>query len=376
MGWAVSGMTEEAKTGWFHCGRCGALFGAAVGGGVPGSCPECGRDPVVEEAELAFHQASGGGGPAEMAASQPQRRRKPANPAPVTAARAGSRVLLAVVVGWALLLLGIAGLVAFMRDDEKVPVADAIPEGAENRRVFQQGYEEVYRTMVAFLREGLPESRAKYVKDPGETLGKMVRWDEEIENLDEDQELEPLISHVIDTPQGRAIECVWELDGGRKVEGVFFPEMRDGEEVWLLDWELFSRYSEKDWSLFVTGSGEEVAEFRLLARRRAIYDDEAADSHLGVVLLAPNPIFPEKSGAPSPEIRVLKHSIEGRLIEKAFDRLESGEGAYGSESQRFDPQSMVRLRVKVRRLAGPEKQFEIEEVVAVHWLGIDDPGIE
>ena len=56
---AVNDLMEDGqKTGWFHCGRCGSFFGAEVGGGVPESCPECGRDPVVSSSEMAFVQAT------------------------------------------------------------------------------------------------------------------------------------------------------------------------------------------------------------------------------------------------------------------------------------------------------------------------------
>lgn len=42
-----------------------------------------------------------------------------------------------------------------------------------------------------------------------------------------------------------------------------------------------------------------------------------------------------------------------------------------------DPESLIRVRVKVRRIKDDEgSRFELVDVVACHWYSSDDPGVE
>lgn len=366
--------TQETETGWFHCGRCGALFGALVGGGLPENCPDCGRDPVVDDAEMAFALAAAnpaavpagpegaGHGKGRVGAKS---RREPAK------LRAGSKLMLGVVVVWALLLCGLALTASFFRqqaEDAELPV-DAV----EERRFLLDEAPACHQQLMGFLMTSTPEERARFVLDPGGTVGKMVRSNEELPVLAAGEAPGLLVIDAIDTPAGKCIEGVWALDDKWKLEAVF---RRGSSGDWRLDWELLTRYSDTSWAIFVAGAGPDVGEFRVLARRRTISDDLLAEDNLGVVLLGPTVADPGQVGAASPEILVPRETQTGRAIERAFERRDAGLAAYGSATSKFDPNGMIRLRVRVRRLDDTEKRFEIEEVIATHWLSIDDLGID
>lgn len=359
---------EEEQSGWFHCGRCGSLFGALVGAGLPEQCPECSGDPVVEDGEIAFAQASRSGRAASLQVSvgapgaQPNRRRT----------SAGARLLMIVVVGWAVVLAGIALAVTFFRGDS--PVQDDVASvPGEDSRMLQEAIPSCYQAMMTFMTHVTPEARAGVVRNPSRTVGLMVRGSEKLPVLAEDAELRLLLDGLLTTPDGKAVATVWDFDGTQKVEAVFF---RGDEGEWRLDWEQLARYSEESWPLFLAGGGEDEAEFRLLARRRDVSDPEAARLNLGIVLLEPENSRPERVGAASPQILVPKDSPEGGIIERAFQRREAGGAAYGATSSKFDPNGMIRLRVRVRRIDGEDKHFELVKVIATHWLAIDDLGID
>jgi hypothetical protein len=200
----------------------------------------------------------------------------------------------------------------------------------------------------------------------------MLRYRHDIPYSDSGVEPPSSLVKVIDTPVGKAIETVWEIERSRKLEAVFFP---DETGVWKIDWANMVRYSDHDWSLFLAGSGNDEGEFRLLARRRS--EDHSGKGRVGsVVLIAPQPGLLGETGVHSPEVKVDPGSRIGRVLAKAFANRDADEGPYGSEAFRHDPRGMIRLRVRVMREGDAERSFVIREILACHWYDFDDLGLE
>lgn len=362
-------MAEEA--GWFHCGRCGHLFQGVVGQ----SCPECGGHPVVEEKEVAFLEAANqfrsGTAMTEVAkkpdkAKGKNRRRKKK--------RGG---LVVFVVGWLVFLGLLAGIANFLRrrNAEGEWKAGQVTEVAEDHRILNEAYGDCTRKVTEFLSRTTPEQRVQTVHDPTETLRRMVRFGGISLRVDEEVDWEWQRFTPLEIEGERAFEGVAQFGDGRRAEFVFLP---DGDESWGIDWPNLVRYSEHPWPLFLSGSTPPTGEFRLLARRRAGSSGEVGDV-TRIVLFAPDPWRPREIGGRSPEVEVLPGSRTARMLEEAFEQREDGRGALGSQLQNEDPVSMVRVRVKLRRTDaenGDQPAIEIEELIACHWLSVDDPGVD
>lgn len=365
---------SEATTGWFHCGRCGALFQSETGTEEPAPCTECGRSPVVMENEIAFHRAALG------EAAGTRRRSKGDSRHGHHRHRRPSRTkrfgLMSLALAWCLVLLVIAGVALFNRDPEAGDrSADEGNEFLGNRdhALVAEQLPGCRDRLERFLSTAAPEARINEVLSSA-SLGRLTRF--YVENsmlVIPEPELETGSWAVLRTPVGRAIEGVWKNSDGRLVEAVFFQE-GDEPDDWRIDWDAFVRYSETEWRRFLDGEGGEVAEFRVLARMRA-RDVGLEGTVEKLVLYAPVVGRPGEAGLASPEIRVDPESRTGRILVTAFEERARGNGAYGSKLSDLDPKHMIRVRVRIKRIDGDEPHFEIQKVIACHWLHLDDLGL-
>lgn len=375
MGRTVSdGMEDQEKTGWFHCGRCGALFSAELGTGVPECCSECGKDPVVDQSEIAFVQAAGSPG-AKLLAGQGEGTNSSGGRHGGEPKRKKERNGLVVFVGiWVVILITLAGAVKYFRGSNEDSEELGFGIVSDKQRLVNDEFHECKRKVVEFLEAGAPERRAEHVINSVDSLRRMSRWQQDITFSVDGGDPEHSIFEVIETPKGKAIESVWALSGNRQAEAVFFEEDK-GE--WKIDWANLVRYSDQDWSLFLLGTEEEEGEFRLLARRRS--EDSSGEGKVAsVVLISPRVGSPGELGASSPEVVVDPESRIGRVLSEAFARRDAGEGVYGSMASKMDPKGMIRLRVRVLReeaKKGEERSFVIRDILACHWYDFDDLGL-
>lgn len=365
-------MEDKKNAGWFHCGRCGAFFGAEVGSGMPEHCPECGKHPRVDPSEVAFVQASGSSG------SKSSVRKSEGASSDGGRSRGGSKRKresngLAVFVGiWVVILVVLAGAVKFFQGSDKGGEELGFGIASDEQRIITEELHECKRKVVEFLEAGAPESRVEFVINPVETLKRMSGWQQDITFSSSGEDPSYSIIDVIETPQGKAIETVWEVTGNRRVEAVFFE---DDKGEWKIDWANMVRYSELDWALFLLGTDDEEGEFRLLARRRSEVSS-GEGTIASVVLIGPRAGLPGELGASSPEVVVDPNSRIGRVLSEAFAKRDAGEGIYGSQASQLDPKGMIRLRVTVMREGGTERSFVIREILACHWYDFDDLGLE
>ena len=364
-------MAEEG--GWFHCGRCGHLFRGVVGQ----SCNDCGGHPVVEDKEITFLQAASQFRQEKSAGSaKPTPRSTPKKPARRRKRKKGGLMLF--VVGWFVFLILLVGLVAFLRQNEGSGegAGTSVTDAAEGQRELGEAYHACYRKVTEFLNESTPERRVKVVHEPTETLRRMVRYGGVSLRVAEDEEKSWNFFQPIEIDGERAYEGVVKLQDGRRAEFVFL-EGEDGE--WGIDWANLVRYSEHPWPLFLSGSTPSTGEFRLLARRRAGSSGQRGDV-TSIVLFAPDPWNPDRLGSRSPEVRVDRGSRTAMMLEEAFRDREDEKGPFGSKLQEEDPRSMVRIRAKLRRHEpdgqGETARIEIEELLACHWMSVDQPGVD
>ncbi len=295
--------------------------------------------------------------------------------------RKNSHLTLKLVTGWTILLaLLILGARKMYHDPSEVrkPAAEepavkaAGQDEGENTFINETG-PACNQVFAGFLSAGTPEARNQFVLSPIETASRMARF----YDLNPIANIDPSTLHLVKAaqlslPGGKALETLWNSTEGRQFDAVFIKE---GDE-WKLDWDHFVRFSDFPWPLFLAGSGEPVGEFRLLARERLAEERKTADT-VSIVLYAPRFGSMNDTGIQSPEFLINRDSENGRLLDAAFKLQRNGERSYGVKIATANPEGLIRVRVRIRRVEkNMERHFELEKVVACHWYSIDDPGVK
>jgi hypothetical protein len=360
---------------WFHCGRCGSLFQTHAGHDEERRCPNCGAYPspgIVELKTAGSAPAGNGAGQHEDASGHAKRAARK---------RKQSRFMLKLAAGWTIVLALIIIGARKLYPSRDVP-PPAIPadvsqkapaESAEDTALYQNAGPQCANVFARFLATESPEGRNQFVFSPVSTAARMDHF----LGLNPMPEIDPAsLSHdgsdIIDLPGGKALEARWKTADGKTLDTVFRQE--NGE--WRLDWEHFVRYSDHPWALFLSGTGPDEGEFRLLARER-LAEERKEEETISLVLYAPRFGHPHETGFQSPEFLVSRNTRDGKLLDAAFKLERSGGRVFGGKLPNIDPDEMIRVRVKVRRTGKEgERKFEIIGVKACHWLSLDDPGVE
>lgn len=348
---------------WFHCSRCGALFRAAADADQRGLCPECGSDPVsgTETTEA----------PAPVRIRRKVRKPKPPSGRSKRQRHHGqrkARALAVFVIVWGVVLGAVAIWLKRRSPDasDATAVVDTQTIGGQamaDARLLQDQLQACGETMAQFLSATDIGGRSPHVLRADKVLPEMARALQYDPIFAKQSQISPELYQVIHTPAGRAIETIWKQEDGQRVEATFFEE--NGE--WKIDWHAFTRAGSQPWALFLAGKGQGEGEFRLLARER-IGANGRDPEFIGLVLYAPRPGHPGEAISPSPEIRVPRTSGMGRAIEEAFAARAKGLGPYGSQVVKFDPGEMIRLHVRITREGADERTFQIDELMATHWM--------
>jgi len=243
----------------------------------------------------------------------------------------------------------------------------------EEVKLLEDNMQFCYQLLDGYFRSATMEERNQYVLNPVSTVSDMTRFFALNPNVSiKGGTVTPEGMSVIYLPEGEAIEGRWKLADDKVVDAVF---RREGNE-WRIDWHHLVRYSDFLWVLYLAGSGDDEGEFRLLARQR-LADQVNDKKPLSLVFYAPRFGDPTEPGAQSPEFIVPRDSRDGRLLAKAFKHAEEKQRIFGSLLPEANPDDMIRVRVKIRRInEAMERRFEMVEVIACHWLELDDPGID
>jgi hypothetical protein len=260
--------------------------------------------------------------------------------------------------------------------ERQVPVEDVragFTPSDEDIKLLEDVLPLIDETFAGFLNASVPEQRNQFVIDPLGAVSRMARF----YGLNPISQIDPKTigrssAQVIRFPEGKAIEALWTSADGRQYDTVFREE--SGE--WRLDWEHFARYSEYPWSLFLAGGDVTEGEFRLLARERLAEERKNAET-ISLVLYSPRFGNPGEAGFQSPEFLVSRKSEDGRLLDAAFKLAREGGRVFGSQLGKIDPDEMIRVNVRVKRVEGDlGRSFQISRVIACHWYSVEDPGVE
>jgi len=364
---------SEKQKAWFHCGRCGSLFQSVMGSLDYRQCGECGRDPSIGLVELRTMRAATplpAPGQKETAGNlRKHRESKEKRPK-------ASLLPLKIMAVWLLMLGGVVWWFQRNASDRGATQASA-PEGAMTDAeiaFINEAVPACYNLLIGFLRETTPEGQAQYVLNPLVTGPKIARY----LSLNpyhgvETEKMEHLGSAILELTEGRAIESRWRSSDRRVFETVF---RKGADDEWRLDWEHFTRYSDYPWSLFLTGGGDSVGEFRLLAWERLVDDRRPGDS-LSLNFHAPRFGQPDEIDRGSPEFILDPTFGIGRFLDAAFKAKRQGKIPFNSQLPAADPKDMIRVRVKIARTPAERGfTFEITEVLAGHWMEIEDRGVE
>jgi hypothetical protein len=233
--------------------------------------------------------------------------------------------------------------------------------------------------LAGFLHATTPEERNQFVLDPVNTAGRMARFYSlnSLPRIDP-ASLQNTTNSMLHLPSGPALESRWETPDGMVLDSVFVQQA----DEWRLDWDHFVRHQDYPWAPFLAGEGPDEGEFRLLVRPR-LARDGSESNQLNLVFYPPRFGRPESVTAPSLELIIQRDSDHGKLLTAGFKMRARQERLFGSTLPDLDPEGMLRVRVKLRRLpAEPgadedaDKKFELLAVLACHWLTTTDPGVK
>lgn len=336
-------------------------------------CPHCGGAPAPEaKAAPPARDARLDLAPLELsqeAAAQIRRRRR-------------LPLLTKVLLAWSILMALIFGAIHWSKQGRESRASTERSQAAlrqpaeppsEGERFIQEVLPQCRETLAAYLNTTSIAQRLPLVLPHPQLEDHMERYYADNERLDADSDSLTLnATSLIQLPEGQSILTQWETPEGATFDAVF----RKANHKWALDWHHFVRYSDLSWPQFVAGAGDDVAEFRLHARRRLASDGDPHNG-IGVVLSAPLRRHMEEVGF-SQSMPGLSMADDGaRLLDQAFNLLQEGTPILGGTIRDLNPQGMIRVRVRVQRIgADGGYQFRIIDVPACHWYGSEATGLE
>jgi predicted nucleic acid-binding Zn-ribbon protein len=383
----------QIPSSWHHCGKCGEIYkGSALA-----PCPACASTSLPARKKINVHTVDAG-------ASQTRRDFNPklsAEPASApklvridtsvhsaddpTASRKSSErkrkksnSLIKFVIAWIIGLILIVGLIKWQfGDDQPLPLATPSAETADNTLlsknidIFSRAYPHIMKSTGEFIDARAAESLAPYCRQRP-SLAMTIFNDGAKAFLFKPETTELFQNNIIHIDGQPMIETVWQDDRKRKMEIVYAEE--DGR--WLIDWESYAKSSTLPWSVFQSDGGDGEGTFRMLVRER-LAEQKYNDPSMSVVFYEPSFFHGGPAGMITPEFSVDRKSRNGRLLAAALAARLNDKPLFQSIFPKADPPSMARVTVKIRRVTKEkEKNFELVEVLACHWMGIDDLGVE
>lgn len=358
---------------WFHCGSCGCLFQEAVGNFENRTCPQCGLDPapVIQEAAAAPVSPVGLAFTMQMAAAAP------ADPYKKRSYK--KLITFLKIIGVWLLFIGLIVWGAEMiwggdpvsQTPQDPVVAEELRDSkplSDEEIYFEEQMPACLEVLKGYLAAKTVEEQLPYLWSKGLDVEMMKSYIESAALSDIDANTSTLVvKSKLDFGDGEAILTHWENEDGDLFDAVF---IKQGEK-WKLDWHHFVRYSSQAWPMFLAGSGTDEGEFRLLARER-YPEKRVASKNIEVMLYAPRHAHMDEAGFKATIEPLPLDSPGGKVLAAGFDQAKEGVSFFGSSIKRVNPDEMIRVRLKVRRISGDGTvRYEITDVSVCHWLNTD-----
>lgn len=289
-------------------------------------------------------------------------------------------LILKLVSGWLLFLIIIVFMARRLWPENPVVPMTARTESAskkiespEDIALLNEAGPICSTNLAGFFAATSPEEQNQFIRTPIESAPRMARFYSmnPLGTIDP-KNISIKASAVVHLPGLKAVETHLQSPDGRLFDAVFIKE----NEEWRLDWEHYARYSDQPWALFLSGSGDEEGEFRLLARER-LPEERKSESTISLILYAPRFGYANDTGFQSPEFLVQRDTRNGKLLDAAFKLERDGERVFGVKLPSINPEDLIRVRLKIRRFeVDGERRFEIKDVIACHWYSVDQPGVE
>jgi hypothetical protein len=392
---------------WLHCSKCGEVFQSTTDAVL---CTSCERAPIPNKKKANVHIVDGSGQsirkefsanltpvkaaersqkrrrinqpeePAKQPSDQPTRPKHSSNHSERRSKSAQNFTLIKLIALWFVALIGISLFIKYRLDSLRPPVSiisddNPLEDAAllsKNIDVANQSYAPIMATANEFFQTTAPESYAQLCRKRPR-LAQTIFNDASKATLFKPDTAPELISrNVIRIGEKPMIETIWADERKRQVEIVFGPQ----DDQWLVDWESFAKTSSMPWSVFHAEKEDGEGTFRMLVRQR-LAKENTSDLIMSVMFYEPGFFHGSNLGLPTPPFTVERKSRDGKLILAALKARENNEPIFGSMFPASDPPSTARVTVKIRRAVKDDvKTFELVEVLACHWLGIDDVGID
>lgn len=355
----------DKDTYWHHCGRCGSLFSAEMTGDSGKVCPDCGQSPSVDAGDSVSAVKPAGQEIQKVRLKQPVERNH----------RPGRKMLLflKVFVAW-LVVIGLIVLTAHWfkskdpQSQTQVPVEKYVGSVEllhdQDRKLLEVAVPVCRKVLVDFLSAKRASQRLELVIHSEVVAERLANYYEMPPPLTtEPEQLNLQASTVVHLPEGDTVLTQWDSPEGLRFDAAF----RQVDSVWKLDWDHFTRHSECNWALFLAGSGPDEAEFRLLARERYQMEGNAMKD-CNVMLYAPEMKRFDDAGLKAAVMPLPGDSRDAKLLRAAFQSMRDGKPLFRSTMRDINPQDMIRVRVRVKRVDAPGRnRFEIVRVLACHW---------
>lgn len=289
-------------------------------------------------------------------------------------------LVLKLVSGWVLFLIIIVLMARRLWPEDPIAPIAARTESAlkkvtspEDTALLNEAGPLCSATLSGFLVATGLEEQNQFIRTPIESAPRLTRFYSmnPLGTIDP-KTISATGSAVVHLPGLKAVETHLQSPDGRLFDAVFINE----NDEWRLDWEHYARYSDQPWALFLSGSGEEEGEFRLLARER-LPEERKSEPTISLILYAPRFGYANDTGFQSSEFLVERNTRNGKLLDAAFKLERSGQRVFGVNLPSINPEGLIRVRLKIRRFeVDGERRFEIKDVIACHWYSVDQPGVE
>lgn len=285
------------------------------------------------------------------------------------------------VLGWSVCLALIAGFIKWKFNPE-TPVTTtpdtttkndqkALTLESENIDLLAQAHPSILETANGFFSTNTPDALPQFCRERSR-LASIIFNDGPKVSLFKPETSQLIVRNVIRPGGVPMIETIWSDDRDRKMEIVFVKE----EDRWVIDWESYAKSSTLPWSIFQGADGDDEGVFRLLVRQRRA-DEAGNDLNMSIVFYEPGFLHGAQLGLVTPQFLVNRKTRNGRLIIAALEARKNNQPIFGSIFPQADPPNTARVCVKIRRrVVGEEKVFELVDVLACHWMGIDELGVE
>ena len=392
---------------WLICSKCGEVFESTTDSLL---CSSCERAPIPNKKKGNVHIIDGSGQSVRKefsanltpknAAERSQKRRRINQPEQTTKQPSGKPTrakqsrnssdkkskpsqnftLIKLLALWFILLSGIAlfikywftsmdPAVSIISDDK--PLEDAALL-SKNIDVANQSYAPIMATANEFFQTTAPEAYAQLCRKRPRLTQTIFNDASKAALFQPDTAPELISRNVIRIGEKPMIETIWVDERKRQVEIVFGPQ----DDQWLVDWESFAKTSSMPWSVFHAEKEDGEGTFRMLVRQRLAKQNTSA-LIMSVMFYEPGFFHGSNLGLATPAFTVERKSRDGKLILAALKARDDNQPIFGSIFPANDPPSTARVTVKIRRVVKDDvKTFELVEVLACHWLGIDEVGID